>query len=107
MNEALTVSATLEKAMELERPEVADREHVLAAIELRLSQLVVFGPEPMWQLLYRLDVAEKPVIAALEHNENALGTIAQLIYDRQLEKARSRAAFRSGGNPLDDDELRW
>lgn len=60
------------------------------------------------RILYRLDISEKKLKKVLEETggKNAAATIADMIIERQLQKIRSREAFRKGNDDIPDEE-KW
>ena len=66
----------------------------------RLAQRIVYylekGPETFFQLMYRLDISEKKLNMVLADPE-APFAIAKLVYDRQLQKIKSRAENKKFG----------
>jgi len=60
------------------------------------------------QMLYRLDVSEEKIRNALgEHaGTDAAELIAELLLERQLEKLKTREAFKTP-RPKSDDDLAW
>ncbi len=96
----------LQRDWELEIPETISEEQILTQLEYRVAKLLSGNPESFFQLMYRLDVSEKRLNETIYTADRPSSAIARLIYDRQLQKIRSRAEF--GGAPGgEDDELRW
>ncbi len=60
------------------------------------------------RILYRLDISEKKLKKVLEETggKNAAATIADMIIERQLQKIRSREAFKKGNDDIPDEE-KW
>lgn len=75
-------------------------------LEDGINNLILHNFEKLVQLLYRIDVYEDKLKGMLADNanEDAAKIIAALIIERQLQKIKSRAAFKK-----DDDvsEERW
>ena len=64
----------------------------------RITRLLDRNPSLLLSLLYRIDVAERDVKRALAQTQpGALpGALADLIIARQLQKVRTRRAYREG-----------
>ncbi|XZF12705.1 hypothetical protein ACTHGU_13035 [Chitinophagaceae bacterium MMS25-I14] len=92
------------------RPEIVSEETLLEQLELKLGSILAAGAEGFFQLMYRLDIPEKKLMEAMYESTTPAATIARLIYLRQLQKIRARAAHRKNntdGSSQDDDDLRW
>ena len=102
----LEAARNLASDWDLILPENISEEHILLMLELKISRLLQGSPEVFFGLMYRLDIPESKLQAAFTNSDNAVSMIAWLVYQRQLQKAESRATFRS--IPKDGDEaLRW
>jgi hypothetical protein len=99
-----TVSA-LEAEWHLERPEVLTEEAILQLLAQKLTEIIQKGPEAFFQLMYRLDISEKKLNAAIGDTETAQ-KIARLVYDRQLGKIISRRENKQDKTDW-DPELEW
>ena len=82
------------------------KEEILLQLESKLSELLTGHPEGFFQLMYRLDIPETKVTEALKDNEQAIGIVALLIYDRQVEKRKWRNRSNQASRPTDAD-LEW
>ncbi|RYE02197.1 MAG: hypothetical protein EOP50_00615 [Sphingobacteriales bacterium] len=72
-----------------------------------LNEAVLHDFESVVRLLYRVDVPEKKVRAALAASEADAGTVlARLLLEREKEKAASRARYRQDPGDIPEDE-RW
>ena len=89
---------------EIELPTGITEAEILAALANRVTQLLVKDPERFYQIMYRLDISEKKVVNAVNGPEAAMA-VAKLIFQRQWQKAASRAKHRA--DPDRDDELKW
>ena len=81
------------------------KEEILAALEARIGQMLLQDPMGFIQLMYRLDIPESRLDAAME-DPSAGALIAQLVWDRQVQKSilrKSTPPRNSEGN----DELNW
>jgi hypothetical protein len=68
----------------------------LAQLSLFINQLINRDFSQLVFLLYRLDIDEKKLkdILSLENGEDAGSIISKLIFERQLQKIKSRREFR-------------
>jgi hypothetical protein len=72
-----------------------------------LNEAIVHDFESVLRLLYRVDVSEKKVRAAIATSNADAGTVlARLLLEREKEKAASRARFRMPDEDIPDEE-RW
>lgn len=74
------------------------------ALALRVGELLAQDPIAFIQLMYRLDIPEAPLNAALESPDTGL-LIAELIWNRQEQKSLSRKSTPPRQN--DEEELAW
>jgi len=92
---------------ELEMPETYSEEEILLGLEKRLGQLLERNPEEFFQLMYRIDIPERKMHEVLQQ-QDALAALAVLVYQRQLQKIRSRLKYKSYFENNDaDSELKW
>ncbi len=99
------VALALKSDWSLEYPNLISEETILKLLAERVAQLTTEGQEAFYQLMYRLDISEKKLIEAAGTNEVA-EKIARLIYNRQLEKVKSRNKYKQNSNNIDPD-LKW
>ena len=80
----------------------------LSALSKRINDLILNDFEKLIFLLYRLDINEATVMKLLKDypDTDAGRTIAELIIERQLQKIKTRATFRQGDLPIDENE-KW
>lgn len=84
---------------------VISKEKILEELEIKISHLLQRNAETFFQLMYRLDISEKKLTAAIEDNEHTVARIANLIYERQEQKILSRKQYRSPDS--EEKELLW
>lgn len=98
------VAAITELSRETLPQKAEERRQQLAAY---LNTLVLHDFEKLIQLLYRVDVAEKKLKAVLQQHptQDAGLLIADLLINRQREKAVTRQQFRFPSES--SDEERW
>ena len=77
---------------------------LMNALTARVIYLLEREAEAFFQLMYRLDIPERQLQEAFGAADPP-AAIAQLIYDRQLEKAARRAA--TPARKEDDNDLHW
>lgn len=80
------------------------KQDIIDALTARIEQLIDGNPEQLFSLLYRLDIAEKNIKKAMLEDVKFSTMIAELIYIRQEQKARSRKIHKSQTPP---DDLAW
>lgn len=80
------------------------KEEILAALAQRIGDMLVNDPMGFIQLMYRLDIPEAQLDAAMD-GPHAAPLIAELVWDRQLQKQMMRKTTprRKDG----DDDLAW
>lgn len=107
MNDELLreTAAALRADWGLERVGVMSEEALLELLAQRIVQILEQGPETFFQLMYRLDVSEKKLNAVMA-GEHPAQEIALLVYNRQLDKIKSRVAFKQNKEKIDPD-LEW
>lgn len=70
----------------------------------RIEELIQRDLEKLKWILYRIDVNEKKLHEALQHsNADAATVMADLIIERQIQKAESRKKFGGTENDWDFD----
>lgn len=84
--------------------ENVSEEHLMAALEARISALLSGSSEDFFQMMYRLDIDEQKLRDAFAAAD-VPAALAWLVWARQLQKIRSRACYP--GAPPADDELKW
>ena len=105
-NEILNETAiALRQEWGLELPSTLSEEALLQLLADRIVMILEQGAETFYQLMYRLDISEKKLNAVLG-DENVPAKIARLIYDRQLQKIKSRHENRMKKED-NDPELQW
>jgi aspartate/glutamate racemase len=95
----------LKEDWDLQLPDMLSEEAILRLLAQRIVIVLERGAETFFQLMYRLDISEKKLNAVLA-DDDVPGKIARLIYDRQLQKIKSRHENRMK-TESDDPELKW
>lgn len=98
------LSAVLNRNFDLELPETVEREKILEALSMRIAEMLAGAPDQLFSRLYRLDIAEKDLKRVLKERLRADRAIAELVYNRQLEKMQSRQRFKAD---RPEDDLSW
>jgi hypothetical protein len=81
------------------------KEAIIDALAAKLQQMLASDPMSLIQLMYRLDIPEDQLDAALD-SEASASLIAHLVWNRQEQKQRMRATMQRPA-PEADDELAW
>ncbi len=106
MSEEQEVLAELEKNLPLNLREEVTREAILAHLELVISRLLQQNASDFFQLMYRLDIPEDKLNAALVSGDDTISGLALLLYHRQLQRIRSRREYPPFRNDANGD-LAW
>lgn len=95
-NQHRQAAQAIAQSLGLEAPENGDQA-LLAWLENRVDALLRHEPEKLMQALYRFDVDENQVRAAMHpaQAENPARQIAKLLMERQLQKLYWRQRFSS------------
>ena len=96
----------LQNTFQVSVPNDVSKENILKALQQKISELLQGNAESFFQILYRLDISERKVVEALKDSEHAIDKLAELIYERQLQKAKSRIATQNTNHTI-DDEMKW
>lgn len=72
-----------------------------------INSLILNNFDDLIYLLYKVDVSEKKLKSVLKENlqEDAANIIASLLIERQLQKLKLKAEFRT--DKFDDEAERW
>ncbi len=98
---------SFKEKFELEMPETYSEEEILLGLEKRLGQLLERNPEEFFQMMYRIDIPEGKMHEVLRQ-QDALAALSVLVYQRQLQKIKSRLKYKSYFEKDDtDSELKW
>lgn len=101
----MTIESTIDLFNEDLSPEKRDSLYLILKEEV--NRLINEDFNKLVQILYRIDVPEKKLRQVLSDNPStdAADIIAKMIMERQMEKARLRAAFKTNRDIPDDE--RW
>lgn len=83
-----------------------DREALLRELEAHLNWMILHRFDALVQVLYRMDVDERKLRGMLHEGSNtdAARIIADLMVERQLQKIRTRQAFRRDTDIPEDEK---
>jgi hypothetical protein len=98
-------AAAFQQDWDIQLSELTSEEAILKELERVAVIQLEKGPEAFFQLMYRLDIPEKKLNMVL-HDADVAAKLAQLIYDRQLQKIQSRLYYRDNSKD-EDNELKW
>lgn len=105
--EQSVLAATLKEKLDIDIPEGYNEGEIKLMLEKRLGQLLERNPEEFFQLLYRIDIPERGLQNVLQQ-EDALVKLAEMVYDRQLQKVKTRLFYKGNQQAQpDDEELKW
>lgn len=84
-----------------------EKEALQQKLQQYIDYLIQHDFNHLVQLLYILDVNERDLKSLLQQqpHTDAAEIISQMMIDRQLQKAQTRASFTS--SPPDDSDERW
>ncbi len=80
------------------------KEEILTALAQRISRMLSDDPMAFIQLMYRLDIPEAQLDATM-NDADAEPLIAQIVWDRQVQKQMMRKATPPPREAADDDLL--
>lgn len=105
--EQSVLAATLKEKLDIDIPEGYNEAEIKLMLEKRLGQLLERNPEEFFQLLYRIDIPERGLQNVLQQ-QDALVKLAEMVYDRQLQKVKTRLFYKSNQKAQPgDEELKW
>lgn len=105
--EQSALAASLREKLDIDIPEGYSEEEIKLMLEKRLGQLLERNPEEFFQMLYRIDIPEHSLQGVLQQ-EDALTVLAGMVYQRQLQKVKTRLFYKGSQQAQPgDDELKW
>jgi hypothetical protein len=99
-------AAIIIQEWELDGSGLHSKEDILAALSARIIQLLSSDPMGFIQLMYRLDIPEAQFEAAMDAPK-AEEVIAELIWNRQVQKSILRKTTRPNSAGSEDSDLVW
>ena len=106
--EAIKEIAEVLQVAQIQLPKIHSSTLLTKAIAERINNLITNDFSLLISILYRLDISEKKLKQLLQQTSNSTAgdIIAALIIERQLEKIKSRKAFKNNAKDIPDAE-RW
>ncbi len=89
----------LQHTMNLDLKESISLEELKAKLIEAINELIQFNFSQLATILYRIDISEEKLKSLLKENQqvDAAKIIASLVIERQLQKIKSRQAYRNTG----------
>lgn len=107
MNEENTIHQVQQELSGIfELPAYREKTDFVNHLSIRINELILHDFHKLVMILYRIDINEaqlKSMLQQYQHTDAGY-IIAQLIIDRQLQKAESRKNFRREENIPDEDK---
>lgn len=102
----LDIVPAISNSFELSLSEKPSLEELKEKLSAQINCLINHNFEKLVSILYRIDVNESKMRKLLEFHkgENAAGLIADLVIERQLQKAQNRKKSASDKNIPDDEK---
>lgn len=96
------------KELVLQLPEQISIEEIQEKLSAHFNRLIQDNFEQLVNLLYRIDVSEAKIKSLLQNNTgtNAGDIIARLVIERQVQKIKSRAQFKTNDSDCTGEE-KW
>ena len=89
------ISQTISNDLDINISSELSDEEMIDIISVRVEQLLKADPDLLMSYMYRLDVLEKKIKAALHvSNEPVHTTFAKLIWDRQKERILTKKKYK-------------
>jgi hypothetical protein len=95
----------LQEELGIQVSQLVPEEEILRQLSDKVELLLKKGHGVFFQLMYRLDIPEKSLSEVIDQPDS-FRKIAKLIYDRQLQKIKSREGNRAGEKDA-DPSLQW
>jgi len=99
------IAIALENEWQLQAPQMLTEEAIVTLLTEKILAIIQQGPDAFYRLMYRIDIPEKRLSKVLGNDDTAR-QIAQLVYNRQLEKITSRIQHRQQQGDI-DPEMKW
>lgn len=101
------VIQSLSKNCEVELSEKLSKEEILNWLKTKISEWLGGSSHVFYQTMYRLDISEHKVNLALSDKQNGIDQLANIILERQVQKAVSRKKFKEQQNDDIDQDMKW
>lgn len=105
-NEQFETATEISREWGITIPEILSEKEIITRLADKLVDYLQKGPDAFFQLMYRLDIAEKKLYSVMS-TKDAAYNIAKLIYERQLQKIRSREFYKGKNKKSNDPEIDW
>ena len=107
MDRENTIREYLHSEWALELPRTSGEQEMMKVLAEKINSLILHDFERLVSILYRIDVHEQKLRAVLRsHPETEAGRlIAELLVERQCEKAASREKY--AGHKDESNEEKW
>ena len=105
MSEREDINKALQQDWEIDLANAVTEEEVISLLAMRIGQIIERTPEAFFQLMYRLDISEQKlnnIMSGMISTEE----IAKMVYNRQLERVKSRLKYKQD-NQSEDKDLQW
>ena len=94
------ISRKISNDLDINIPSELSDEEMIDIISVRVEQLLKADPDLLMSYMYRLDVLEKKIKAALHVSHEPVHiTFAQLIWDRQKDRMETKKKYKQ--DPID------
>ena len=91
----------IKQRFELDQVDEITEEQLIIMLAGRISQMLDESPELLFSTLYRLDIYESKINKVLKSGDDTALGLAKLVLERQKEKMRTKAEYKSKGS-MDD-----
>lgn len=89
------VSSRIAQDLDIDVPNEVSDEEMIKHIAYRVEQMLKGDPDLLMSYLYRLDVEEKNIVAAMETSITPSHvTFANLIWERQKQRIKTKRRFK-------------
>ena len=98
----------LNKELAIQASDTMSEEEIVKIVKQKVNELLQTDFNALLTLLYRIDVNEEKLKWLLETNrdKDAADIISGLIIERQLQKIKSRKAFKTNSNNISEED-KW
>ena len=102
------VIQSLEQALAIQLADAETEEKLKKVISERINYLIQHDFAQLTELLYRIDINEAKLKKLLSNKEGSVAAdiIAELIIERQIQKAKSRKIFKQRNDNISEED-RW
>lgn len=101
----MNLNEKISRSFELEPLPYLNRSTLQQALAAKVEYMLQYHTEELFSKLYRLDIFEDKIKAAMDAGGNIAFHLAGLIIDRQIEKEISKK--QNPSSAPEDEELAW